>query len=80
MSFALLEQAVRALSCDRAPAGEVPFFNLGGGQTVSGTLTPLGTDSLAFAIGDVEFRLGVDPEGRVLGGGFPSRTCVVDRR
>ena len=46
----------------RAGGGkQVPFFNLAGGQTVSGTLTPVGKDSLALAIGDVEFRPKADP-------------------
>ena len=77
MSFALLEQAVRR---SRAGGGkQVPFFNLAGGQTVSGTLTPLGADSLALAIGDVEFRLKVDPDGRVLGGAIPKQDVRVER-
>jgi hypothetical protein len=77
MSFALLEQAVR-----RSRAGgreQVPFFNMAGGQTVSGKLTPVGTDSLALAIGDVEFRLRVDSDGRVLGGTIPKQDVRVDR-
>jgi hypothetical protein len=77
MSFALLEQAVRR---SRASGGkQVPFFNLAGGQTVSGMLTPVGTDSLALAIGDIEFRLKVDPDGRVLGGAIPKQDVRVDR-
>ena len=78
MSFALLEQAVRR---SRAAGGkQVPFFNMAGGQTVSGTLTPVGTDSLTLAIGEVEFRLKVDPDGRVLGGTIPKQDVRVDRR
>ena len=77
MSFALLEQAVRR---SRAGGGkQVPFFNLAAGQTVSGTLSPVGADSLALAIGDVEFRLKVDPAGRVLGGAIPKQDVQVDR-
>ena len=77
MSFALLEQAVRR---SRAGAGkQVPFFNMAGGQTVSGTLTPVGTDSLALAIGEIEFRLKVDRDGRVLGGAIPKQNVQVDR-
>jgi hypothetical protein len=78
MSFAMLEQAVR-----RSKAGgtkEVPFFNLGGGQTISGTITSLGRDSLNLAIGDVQFHLRVDPAGRVLGGSIPSQHVVVIRQ
>lgn len=80
MSFALLEQAIRRSRASGATPGQVPFFNLGGGQTVSGTLKPVGSDSLALAIGDVEFRLKVDPQGRVLGGGIPKQDVVVERR
>jgi hypothetical protein len=79
MSFALLEQAVRRSRAKGATPDRVPFFNLGGGQTVSGTLRPLGADSLALAIGDVEFRLRVDRQGRVLGGRIPKQDVVVDR-
>jgi hypothetical protein len=79
MSFAMLEQAVRR---SRAPGGngEVPFFNLGGGQTVSGKISPLGTDSLNPAIGDVDFHLRVDEAGRVLGGRIPAQDVVVERQ
>jgi len=80
MSFALLEQAVRRSRANGAGLTQVPFFNLAGGQTVSGTLTPVGTDSLTLAIGDVEFRLKVDPEGRVLGGAIPAQNVLVERR
>ena len=78
MSFALLEQAVRRSRAQGAST-QVPFFNMAGGQTVSGTLTPVGKDSLALAIGEVEFRLRVDPEGRVLGGTIPAQEVFVDR-
>ena len=79
MSFALLEQAVRRSRAGGTGSRQVPFFNLAGGQTVSGTLTPVGQDSLTLAIGDVTFRLRVDPEGRVLGGAIPQQDVVVDR-
>lgn len=79
MSFALLEQAVRRSRADGAELKEVPFFNMAGGQTVSGTLSPVGTDSLALAIGEVEFRLRVDRDGRVLGGAIPAQDVVVER-
>jgi hypothetical protein len=79
LSFALLEQAVRR-SRAADPAGtRVPLFNLGGGQTVDGKLSPLGADSLTLAIGAVEFHLRVDRTGRVLGGRIPAQEVVVDR-
>lgn len=79
MSFALLEQAIRRSRANGAALKEVPFFNLAGGQTVSGTLTPVGSDSLALAIGDVTFRLKVDAAGRVLGAAIPQQNVVVER-
>ena len=79
LSFALLELAVRRSRAAGSAGREVPLFNLGGGQTVNGKLSPLGTDSLALAIGSVEFHLRVDQSGRVLGGRIPSQEVVVDR-
>jgi hypothetical protein len=80
MSFALLEQAVRRTRNPGATPGAVPFFNLGGGQTLSAKVQPVGKDSLALDIGKVEFRLKVDQAGRVLGGAIPSQNVLVDRR
>jgi len=80
MSFALLEQAVRRTRSPGAPAGAVPFFNLGGGQTLSAKVEPVGRDSVAIDIGKVDFRLKVDETGRVLGGAIPSQNVLVDRR
>jgi hypothetical protein len=80
MSFALLEQAVRRTRSPGAVADSVPFFNLGGGQTLSARIQPIGSDSLALDIGKVEYRLKVDQQGRVLGGAIPSQNVVVTRR
>ena len=79
LSFALLEQAVRRARAASPSATAVPLFNLGGGQTVDGRVSPLGADSLAVAIGSVEFHLRVDPAGRVLGGSIPKQQVVADR-
>ncbi|HEX3235193.1 MAG TPA: hypothetical protein VHR41_13415 [Gemmatimonadales bacterium] len=79
LSFALLEQAVRRSRAGGTPAGQVPFFNLGGGQTVDGKVAGMGNDSLRVAIGTVEFHLRVAPDGRVLGGRIPNQNLVVDR-
>ena len=57
----------------------MPLFNLGGGQTVDGKVSPLGADSLALAIGSVEFHLRVDDAGRVLGGRIPAQEVVAER-
>lgn len=79
LSFALLEQAVRR-SRTMPTTDKIAFFNLGGGQTRSAMLSPLGTDSLNLDLGDVEFHLRVDAAGRVLGGRIPKQDLVVDRR
>jgi hypothetical protein len=84
LSFALLEQAVRQGRAAGA-AAQVPLFNLGGthsggGQTISGKVSKLGSDSVLMAIGTVEFRLRVDTAGRLLGGRIPAQNVVVDRR
>jgi hypothetical protein len=79
LSFALLEQAVRRAR-RIGGGGQLPFFNLGGGQTLKATVSSLGTDSLKLDIGDIRFHLRVDREGRVLGGRIPSQGVVVERR
>jgi len=79
LSFALLEQAVRRARAVAPQATQVPFFNLGGGQTLDAKVSSLGADSLAVAIGSVEFRLRVDREGRVLGGSIPAQQLVAER-
>ena len=79
LSFGLLEQAVRRSRASAPGSARVPLFNLGGGQTLDAKVSPLGADSLALAIGSVEFHLRVDPAGRVLGGRIPSQGVVADR-
>lgn len=79
LSFALLEQAVRRARA--TPGGSsVSFFNLGGGQTLSAQLFPLGADSLRLDIGDIRFDLRLDSAGRVLGGRIPVQNVVVYRK
>jgi hypothetical protein len=79
LSFALLEQAVRRARAT-PQATRVAFFNLGGGQTLTARLSPLGSDSSTLDIGSVHYRLRVDPAGRVLGGWIPAQDVVVERR
>jgi len=79
LSFALLEQAVRRARMTQG-ASHLAFFNLGGGQTISARISPLGSDSLKLDIGDIRFHLRVDREGRVLGGRIPSQNVVADRQ
>lgn len=79
LSFALLEQSVRRARA--TPEGtQVPFFNLGGGQTLKARITTLASDSLKLDLGDIRFHLRVDPEGRVLGGRIPVQDVVVERQ
>jgi hypothetical protein len=47
---------------------------------VSAKVQPVGKDSVAIDIGNVDFRLKVDEKGRVLGGTIPSQDVLVDRR
>ncbi|HEV7364737.1 MAG TPA: hypothetical protein VGN76_02695 [Gemmatimonadales bacterium] len=79
LSFALLEQAVRRARVTPGRSS-VSVFNLGGGQTLSAKLAPLGADSLKLDIGDVRFDLRVDSAGRILGGRIPVQDVVVERR
>lgn len=79
LSFALLEQAVRR-SRIAQPATQLAFFNLGGGQTLKATLSPLPGDSVKLDIGDIRFHLRVDRQGRVLGGRIPSQDVVAERQ
>jgi hypothetical protein len=60
-------------------SSQVPFFNLGGGQTLQARVSPLGSDSLKLDIGDVRFHLRVDRVGKVLGGRIPSQDVVAER-
>jgi hypothetical protein len=79
LSFALLEQATRrARAANNAPS--VPFFNLGGGQTVVAKIARVGADSLRLDIGDIRFHLRIDDQGRLLGGRIPVQDLVVDRQ
>jgi hypothetical protein len=79
LSFALLEQATRrARAANNALS--VPFFNLGGGQTVVAKIARVGADSLRLDIGDIRFHLRIDDQGRLLGGRIPVQDLVVDRQ
>ena len=79
LSFAFMEQATRRARSSTLDSLSVPFFNLGGGQTLDGTVLRVGPDSEAVRIGTVEFRLQVDSSGRILGGAVPSQNLLVTR-
>ncbi|HSB52857.1 MAG TPA: hypothetical protein VLD58_00800 [Gemmatimonadales bacterium] len=79
LSIALMEQATRRAESTRGDSVAVPFFNLGGGQTVTGVVRRIGADSALVRIGTVEFRLKVDGTGRILGGSVPSQGLEITR-
>ena len=79
LSVAFLEQATRRAARTAGDSLAVPFFNLGGGQTVTGMVRHFGADSAAVRIGAVEFRLRVDSAGRILGGAVPGQGLVITR-
>jgi len=79
LSTAWLEQVTRRLLASSGDSLSVPFFNLGGGQTVTGTAHRFGTDSAAVRLGPVEFRFKVDPLGRILGGAVPGQGLLIQR-
>jgi hypothetical protein len=79
LSTAFLEQATRRAAQAKQDSLAVPFFNLGGGQTVTGTVRRLAGDSASVRIGNVEFRLRVDGSGRILGGAVPAQGLVITR-
>jgi hypothetical protein len=79
LSFALLEQAVRRARAANNGAS-VPFFNLGGGQTLVARLSPLSADSLRLDIGDTRYHLKLDNQGRLLGARIPLQDVVAERQ
>jgi hypothetical protein len=85
LSAGMLEQALRRAAVLGKSEVELPLFNLGGsdsrgaGQTVRAKLTRVSADSLALAIGQVEFRLRVDGAGRLLSGGIPAQKLSFER-
>jgi hypothetical protein len=79
LSTAWLEQATRRLVASHADSLEVPFFNLGGGQTVTGLARRYAADSASVRLGTVEFRFEVDSVGRILGGAVPAQGLLITR-
>jgi hypothetical protein len=86
LSFGLLEQAIRRAAVLGTDSVRVAFFNLsgspsqGGGATVVATVSRFGADSVAIDLGRVAFRLRIDPQGRLLGGGIPAQQLSFKRR
>jgi len=86
LSFGLLEQAIRRAAVLGKDSVQVAFFNLSGSQakaagaTAVGTIARLAGDSIALELGEVEFRLRVDAQGRLTGGGIPAQRLSIERR
>lgn len=79
LSAAFLELATRRASATKRDSLAVPFFNLGGGQTVTGVVRRVGGDSATVEIGSVQFRLRLDATGRILGGAVPAQHLTIAR-
>ena len=79
LSFALIEQAVRRARAANH-GSSVPFFNLGGGQTLIARLSSVSSDSVRMDIGDTRFDLRLNGDGRLLGARIPRQNVVADRR
>ena len=79
LSFVLLEQALRRARVS-PDTSQVTFFNLGGGQTLTGRISRSAPDFLRLVIGNVEYHLRVDRAGRVLGGRIPTQDVVAERQ
>ena len=79
LSIAFLERATRRAAASGRDSIDLPFFNLGGGQTVTGTVRRLDADSALVRIGAVEFRFWVDSLGRILGGTLPAQGLRIWR-
>lgn len=79
LSMAFLELATRRLAASGRDSLTVPFFNLGGGQTVDGTVRRAGADSTLLHLGPVDFHLAVDRAGRILGGSVPAQQLTITR-
>ena len=78
LSTAFLELATRR-AVRAGGSATLPFFNLGGGQTLAGTVARLGADSALVRLGSIELRFQVDAEGRILGGELPAQGLRIVR-
>jgi uncharacterized protein len=75
LSLELILRRARALGGDTV---RVPVILLAG-QTVTGTVTRVGADSLVVVLGGVTLRARADAEGRLLGAVVPSQNVVFER-
>jgi dienelactone hydrolase len=75
LSLELILRRARAVGGDTV---RVPIILLAG-QTVTGTVTRVGPDSLVVVLGGVALRARADAEGRLLGAVVPSQNLVFER-
>jgi hypothetical protein len=79
-SMALAEQILRRARVVGGPEVEVPVFLTSGSiQTVTATVSFVGSDSARIALGGAELRFATDATGRVLGGTIPSQGLSIER-
>ncbi|MFL5483728.1 MAG: alpha/beta hydrolase family protein [Gemmatimonadaceae bacterium] len=57
----------------------VPVFATAGGVTMNATVISVGTDSMVVTVAGQEYRLKVDPVGRILGGVAPAMAVSISR-
>ena len=82
LSFGMLEVGLRQaqVAAQKDSLGlKVYFFNLGGGQTVRGTLVQNADDKAVLNIGEVQFDLVMAPDGRLLSAAIPAQGLKVER-
>lgn len=81
LSFALLDLAVhRELKQGKGDeAVAVPFFNLNGGQSATGTLVRKDGSHAALTLGDVTFELALGDDGRIARASIAAQDLVAVR-
>lgn len=82
LSFGMLEVGLRQaqVAAQKDSLGlRVYFFNLGGGQTVRGTLVQNADGKAVLSIGEVQFDLVMAPDGRLLSAAIPAQGLKVER-
>ena len=82
LSFGMLEVGLRQaqVAAQKDSLGlRVYFFNLGGGQTVRGTLVQKADGKAVLSIGEVQFDLVMAPDGRLLSAAIPAQGLKVER-
>ena len=82
LSFGMLEVGLRQaqVAAQKDSLGlKVYFFNLGGGQTVRGTLVQNADGKAVLNIGEVQFDLVMAPDGRLLSAAIPAQGLTVER-